>query len=234
MRFTKFVAVLAVGVPFGALAATGAGSAQASPDRPAQLVLLGSSGAGSRLQKIESAASREAKATFKLTYTSKGSDGTSSVTLEQKPPEQLFKSADGEVIFNGKKTYYCSTSGTTTCLVYSVAGASPLGSMMEVYAAGTYVDVMRSWQGLIAEHILGYRVSFSRARFAGQPSECVTWAYQGDNVKYCVTDSGVLAYVGSWGKSAGGTTTFALTSYSPRVNSSDFSVPRGATISTLP
>jgi hypothetical protein len=46
--------------------------------------------------------------------------------------------------------------------------------------------------------------------------------------KYCVTDSGILAY----GASAGNT--FELTSYSPAPPDSDFTLPPGATVVTLP
>jgi len=43
-----------------------------------------------------------------------------------------------------------------------------------------------------------------------------------------VTKSGILAYEGSQGSS------FQLTSYSTTVASSDFSLPAGATVQTLP
>jgi hypothetical protein len=236
-RSVRLAAVLAVTAPLGLLLATVAGPAQASALKATPLgakIAFGSSSADSRLKKIEAAASKESKATFKLTYTSKGSGSTSQMTIEQKPPQQLWKTSDGEMIFNGKKAYYCSTSGGVTCVVYGSMSASPFAGMMGLYGASTYVQEMQGWQGLISEHIFGFHISFSRARFAGQASECVTWSYQGANTKYCVTNSGVLAYVGSWGKSSGGNSSFALTSFSSHVRGSDFSLPRGAKITTMP
>lgn len=245
-RSVRLAAILAVTAPLGLLLASGAGPAQASSLRTtplgARLALGGvqgvreyrTSGAGNRLQKIEAAANKESKATFKLTYVSKDSGSNSQITIEQKPPEQLWKTSDGEMIFNGKKAYYCSTSGGTTCMVYGSMSASPLAGMIGLYSASMYVQEMQGWQGLISEHIFGFRISFSRARFAGQASECVTWSYQGTNTKYCVTNSGVLAYVGSSGKSSGGNSSFVLTSFSSHVRGSDFWLPRGAKITKLP
>src|ERR1700722_10013035 len=73
----------------------------------------------SKLKGIEAAAAAESKATFSITYTSTGSGSPTQFTIEQKLPDQLFKSSSSEAIFNGKKAYYCSTSvKSTTCVSY--------------------------------------------------------------------------------------------------------------------
>jgi hypothetical protein len=143
----------------------------------------------------------------------------------------LFKSSSGEAIFNGKKTYYCSTSGkSATCVSYGTISSSPLEGLVDVYSAGTYITVMQSWQTILAYNIAGVHISFTGGTFAGQASQCVSWSYQGSNAKYCVTDKGILAYVG--GGSKGSNSNFELTRYSSSVNSSDFSLPKGAKITS--
>lgn len=183
----------------------------------------------SKLKGIEAAAAAESKATFSIKYTSTGSGSPTQFTIEQKLPDQLFKSSTGEAIYNGKKTYYCSTDGKgATCVVYGAIGSSPLEGLVEVYSAGTYITIMQTWQSILAYDIAGVHISFTSATFAGQASQCVTWSYQGSNAKYCVTDKGILAYVG--GGSKGSSSNFELSSYSSNVNSSDFNLPQGAKI----
>jgi hypothetical protein len=149
------------------------------------------------------------------------------------PPRRLFKSGSAEMIENGSKSYYCTTdSSPANCIVYASAGASPLASIMSVYDAATYVDNMKSWQGIMASGIAGFHLRFSAETFAGQPSQCATWQYQ-ETAKYCVTDKGLLAYVG--GTSSSGTeSSFELTNYSASPSTSDFDLPKGATFTTIP
>jgi hypothetical protein len=181
----------------------------------------------SKLKGIEAAAAAESKATFSVTYTSTGSGSQTKFTIEQKLPDQLFKSSSGEAIYNGKKTYYCSTDGKgATCVVYGAIGSSPLEGLVEVYSAGTYITIMQTWQSILAYDIAGAHISFTGATFAGQASQCVTWSYQGSSAKYCVTDKGILAFVG--GGSKGSSSSFELSSYSSNVSSSDFNLPKGA------
>jgi hypothetical protein len=209
-----------------------AGTAYAQSARPA-IVRLPSTSPADRLNQIAAAAKAASKETFRLTYTSSGSGSSSKVTLEQKPPKQLFLSGTGEVLFDGKKTYYCSTdSSAPTCIIYSSAGASPLAGMMEVYSATPYLTVMQGWQEIIAARLAGFRISFSNAKFAGQPSTCVTWSYHGSSAKYCVTNKGILAYVG--GSGSGSSSSFELTAFSTHVRDSDFKLPRGAKITSIP
>jgi hypothetical protein len=186
----------------------------------------------SKLKGIEASAAAESKATFSVTYTSTGSGSPTKFTIEQKLPDQLFKSSSGEAIYNGKKTYYCSTDGKgARCVVYGAIGSSPLEGLVEVYSATTYITIMQTWQSILAYNIAGVHISFTGASFAGQASQCVTWSYQGSSAKYCVTDKGILAFVG--GGSKGSSSNFELSSYSSSVNSSDFTLPKGAKMGSV-
>jgi hypothetical protein len=233
-RGRKVVAALAATVLSVALCTLS--SEPSSFAQPAKLVAAGKivrapdgGSAASKLKGIEAAAAAESKATFSITYTSTGSGSSTLFTIEQKLPDQLFKSSSGEAIYNGKKTYYCSTDGKgAICEVYGAIGASPLEGLVDVYSAGTYITIMQTWQSILAYNIAGVHISFTGGTFAGQASQCVTWSYQGSNAKYCVTDKGILAYVG--GGSKGSSSNFELSSYSSNVGSSDLNLPKGAKI----
>jgi hypothetical protein len=229
-------AVLAFGATVLSLALCNLAGAQSSFAQSAKTVaggqlarLADGSSAVSKLKQIEAAAASESKATFAISYTSTGSGSSSTFTIEQKLPDQLFKTSSSEGLYNGHKTYYCSLGSTTTCVAYGSIDESPLEGLVEVYSAGTYVTVMQSWESILAYNISGVHVSFTSATFAGQASQCVTWSYQGSNAKYCVTDKGILAYAGG-GKKGSSSTNFELTSYSSKVNSSDFNLPKGAKV----
>jgi len=245
MRFVRFgdnyrgrTVWAALGTTVLSLALCTFSSTPSSFAQQAKLVAAGkivrstdSSSAASKLKQIAAAAASESKATFDITYTSTGSGSPTQFTIEQKLPDQLFKSKSGEVIYNGKKTYYCSSSGsTTTCFVYGTIDSSPLVGLVDVYSATTYITIMQTWESILAYKIAGVHISFTGATFAGQASQCVTWSYQGSNAKYCVTDKGILAYVG--GGSKGSSSNFELTRYSSNVNSSDFNIPKGAKITS--
>jgi len=75
----------------------------------------------------------------------------------------------------------------------------------------------------------GIKVTTSTATFAGQPATCISATVRGKSGKYCVTNQGILAYVGSNGSSV-----FKMTKYSSKPPASLFSLPAGATTQTLP
>jgi len=175
----------------------------------------------------------ESKLIFKASYLSEGSGSPSTVTIEQEPPDQLFSSSNGELLVSGGKTYYCSSSnGKETCIIYGSAADSPMALVMGVFAGSTYATIMQGWQTIVGAGLTGFHFSVTSQSFAGQASKCGNWSYQGSGEKYCITDSGVLAYVGT---TSGSTlsTTFELTSFSTNVSSSDFNVPAGAIITSL-
>jgi hypothetical protein len=180
------------------------------------------------LNKLASEAGKEAKATFKITYVWKNSASSGSVTLEQKPPDEAFSTGTGKFIYNGKKTYYCTVSSSySECITYASLSTNPLAGTMHVYDSSLYIDAMKGWETVVASGIAGYKVSFSSANFAGQPSECVNWSYKGISDKYCVTNNDLLAYTGG-STAAGQTFSFTLKSFTSSVSSSDFQPPKGA------
>jgi hypothetical protein len=132
----------------------------------------------SELKAVAAAARKESKATFKLTYETSGSGAAQAVTIEQKAPDQLFKSGTEEVVYNGKTTYYCTIDGKiTTCETFGSIDASPLAGIVDLYSAGTYVTIMQTWQTIVSMAVPGFKISFSNARFAHLASQCVTWTY---------------------------------------------------------
>ncbi len=186
------------------------------------------------LNKLATSAGGESKATFSVTYDFKNAGSTGEVTLKQMGGDELFSTGTGEILYNGKQTYYCSLStALTTCIKYGSATTSPLGATMGIYESGVYVDAMKSWAGLVESRVAGYHVSFTNKTIAGQPSTCVTWSYKGNNETYCVTDHGVLASVG--GSTANGSTfSFTLAKFSSTVASSAFTLPKDAKVISEP
>ena len=211
-----------------AAASTTAPAVPATTAPPAGSATTLPGGTGS-LGKIESAAEAGSKATFKLTYSSVSDGSTTTITLEQELPNQLFRSGSGEVLVTKGKTYYCdATSSPVTCTIYGSASSNPLASLMGIYDGSTYIGIMKEWQSLVGSGITGYHLSVTSASYAGQPSQCAKWEYQGTSTQYCFTDKGLLAYVGT------ASSNIKLTGYSSSVASTDFAVPAGATVVTLP
>jgi hypothetical protein len=157
------------------------------------------------------------------------------VTLEQAPPKSLFTSNDGSsFINNGTTTYACSkdsSSGTTSCVSYPEA-QNPMASLLTLYSPTAAEALFQTAESEVAAKLAGISINFTSQTFAGQPSTCVTYSYAGSNAKYCVTKSGVLAYEG--GGSSGNSSAFELTAYSTSVSASDFALPTGATVETMP
>jgi hypothetical protein len=190
--------------------------------------------------------------TFAATYTSFNGGQTAIVTIAQKPPKSNFSSSGGQVINDGKNTYYCSTSGgqtggsgnsgsstnsgssgngntgsgKSTCI--SVKGSNPLLGIEDAYSSTAALNAFaQARQGLVSR-LLGIKVSSSSATFAGQPSTCVTVTIRGHSAKYCVTKQGILAYSGT------GSDYFELTKYSSNPSAGLFSLPAGATTQSVP
>ncbi|HUY63932.1 MAG TPA: hypothetical protein VMV14_05390 [Acidimicrobiales bacterium] len=181
-----------------------------------------------QLRSLTSTVQAAEHGTYKVVYTATSSSGTQTVTIEQSPPKSLFSTSGGSVIDTGTTTYFCSSSnGSNTCITAS-GSTNPLASLLSLFSPSAAITALQQAQTEIGAHLAGYNVSFSSATYAGQDSTCVTVSSSSQSGKYCVTKSGILAYEGSQGSS------FQLTSYSTTVASSDFSLPAGATVQTLP
>jgi hypothetical protein len=206
------------------------------------------------LKALTNSINRAKHLTFAATYTAVNGGQTSTVTIAQKPPKSNFSSSGGEVINDGKHTYYCSStggggtgssgnsgssstsgssgnsgntgSGKSTCI--SVKGSNPLLGIEAAYSSTAALSAFaQARQGLVSR-LLGIKVSSSSATFAGQPSTCITVTVRGRTAKYCVTKQGILAYSGT------GSDYFKLTQYSSNPSASLFSLPAGATTQSVP
>jgi hypothetical protein len=164
---------------------------------------------------------------FKATYSATYNGQSESLTYEQDPPKLLFGASGGEVIDNGTATYFCSTSGTRTCL--SSSTEDPLASLLDILSPKTAISDLQAAKSALAAKAAGYSASFSSATLAGQRSTCVTITQASGTEKVCVTGSGELDYV-----STSPSQVFEMTSYSTTVNASDFALPSGAQIMTEP
>ncbi len=187
----------------------------------------GGSSVSSQISALTSHLQAANRATFKAVYTATESGTNQTVTIEQSPPKSLFSAGSGVDINTGTTSYFCSTAnGQNTC--YNAGASNPLASLAALFSPATVRSALRTAQTEAAAHAAGYDVSFSTQSFAGQSATCASIAATATNAKYCVTDQGVLAYAGS---SSG---SFTLTSYSSAPPASDFALPAGATVVTIP
>jgi hypothetical protein len=186
-----------------------------------------SASALSKLQGLSSTITAAEKKPFKAVYTITNANTTQTVTVEQSPPKSAFGTKSGDVIDTGTASYYCTTTSTPpTCL--SAGTTNPLASLVAVFSPETVLAGLRQAETEADAHVAGYNVSFSSGNYAGQGATCANLTGAGNTVKYCVTNGGVLAYVSSTGG------TFSLTSYSSSPPASDFALPAGATVETIP
>ena len=133
------------------------------------------------------------------------------------------------MIDDGTHTYFCSASGGhEQCVTESASSTNPFASIANLFSPTTLLSEFHAAQAAAAAHTAGYSVAFSDATYAGLAAKCLNYTDTTQTVKYCVTDTGILAYA----QSTGGT--FELTSFSSSPAPSDFSLPAGATIVTIP
>jgi hypothetical protein len=173
--------------------------------------------------------------TFKLSYaeTSSTTGGSSAdtFTFEQMPPNKYLFAIDGStkatIIDTGTGTYTCvNSSGRNVCISYGTN--NPFASLLSVITGETVLTEFKGLQSGLAAKLAGVSATFSTQTIAGQSVQCVSGVKGGDSFKYCLTQSGVLAYSG--GSTATGGGAISLTSYSTSVSASDFALPAGATI----
>jgi hypothetical protein len=232
VRVWRHAAVFGGVVVLGAaLAACGSSTKAATPSTSpsATTTTPSAPGTSSSLKQIEALSSSvqgSEKSTFKAVYSITSAGKTQSVTIEQAPPKSAFSTTDATVIDTGTQTYYCSDSGQNVCI--SAGTSNPLASLTQIFSPQTTLTELRAVQAQAADHAAGYNVSFSSGSYAGQSTTCASITGAGQNAKYCVTKQGVLAYVSANGG------TFSLTSFSSSPAASDFALPAGATVQTIP
>lgn len=232
----------------GACSSSSTGSSSTTASGSAKTATTGSGGsaasAAAQLKDLSSSVKSAQKATFKAVYTSTSNGTTQTITLEQAPPKQLFSTTGGsqgttELLNTGTTTYTCTSdaSGATTCTsLGGTIGAGALSGIIGIYNGTAALTAMSSWESIAAAHVAGASLALSSGTIAGQPVKCAKWSYQGASTNYCVTTSGVLAKVETSGGSgtSGSGSNFVLTSFTTSVPDSDFALPQGATVVTMP
>jgi hypothetical protein len=201
----------------------------------------GSSDASSKLGALTGNVKAAQKSTFEAVYTSTSGGSTSTITLAQSPPKQLFSTTDASgsttsLVNTGSTTYSCTadSGGSATCTgIGGGLAGSALTSLIGVYNGSAALSVLKAWQSSIAAHVAGVSLAFSDETIAGQHATCAHWSHGGDQTTYCVTSAGVLARVQSSSGSSGGQN-FELTSYTTSPPASAFTIPQNATIVTIP
>jgi hypothetical protein len=210
-----------------------------------------------QIQQLEKKLNNGKKATYSATYVS--SDGSTITISQQGGKSNFTASDGSSVINTGKKTYYCSkntsgnsgssgstgstgnsgnsgNSGSTTtttkagglqCLTES--GTGPLAGLVNLFSPALLLNVLNEDKVSAEAHALGIHVTTSTQKFAGQNATCLSATVRGKTGKYCVTNQGLLAYIGGTGGS-----TFKMTKYSSSPSTSLFQLPAGATTVTIP
>ena len=241
VRWRLVTPLLAVGL----VLADGGGSSSSSTTTGAHASAPTSSGGSStELQTFGGTIKAAENATFQAVYTSTSSSGgTQTITLEQSPPKRAFTTTDSSgsvstLLTTGSATYACTTDpgGTPTCTsMSSSTGAGARSSLIGIYNGSTALAAIEGWQTVVAAHVSGVPLTFTDTTIAGQPVRCANWRYQGSSATYCVTDTGapteVVTTDGSASASGSG---FELTSFTTAPPASDFAVPAGATVVTIP
>jgi hypothetical protein len=91
------------------------------------------------------------------------------------------------------------------------------------------VSELKALQQQVSAKVAGITINSTTKAIAGQHSQCESVKTSSGSGQWCVTNKGFLGYVG---ESNGGY--FQLQSYTTSVATSDFKVPSGATITTVP
>lgn len=167
-------------------------------------------------------ASEQGRGTVRLTYAAQGSGIPSKITLEEMPPDELFKWPGNELVTDGKHLFSCTVAPAAACGVPGPVSSRHFKSMIALFNASTYVGTIAAWQSVVSSGTPHFTVSLTQHAFARQNSECITWVYERQSVNYCITDNGIVTFVGVAGTSAKSDYTLRLTSYSTKVPTSDF------------
>jgi hypothetical protein len=223
-------AVLAACSSSSNTAATTTSGGSATTASPSGSSSGGGSSDASKIQSLSSSVQAGQHATFKAVYTTHSATAPSqTITIEQMPPKSVFGTTSGSVINDGTHTYFCSSSGgQEQCVSESGAAGNPLSAVTAIFNPATVLSEFQAAESAAAAHALGYGFAFSSETYAGVPTKCVNFTHASQTVKYCVTDSGILAYASSAGN------TFELSSFTSSPAASDFALPSGATVITVP
>jgi len=237
---SRVAATLAAVLAFGVCLAA-CGSTSATTTTTTTTTSTGPSGASgpsgatgstdtAQLHSLTSLASAGRSSTFEAVYTYTSSGKHQMITFAQEPPKSLFKvGTSGFVLNDGTKTYYC---GSGSCYASSSTKINPLASIIYLFNGQTFLDSVQAYSATAAALAAeGITLAFSTGTYAGQPSKCVTVTSSKGSTKtftWCVASNGILD---SWTSSSG---SFTLTSYTTSPPASDFSLPSGYKVVSVP
>lgn len=177
--------------------------------------------------------------TYRADY--QDSDG-STVTVQQQPPNSVFISKTGPLIFAGNTTYLCdNSSGTMTCdkTVGTTSADDAAALAASSFASGGFLAGEAGVLLLIAASVVpSAKVAKSTKKIAGQSSSCVDVTDLSDTkngdtdltaFSMCITDSGVVSEF-SGTDSDGKIVSSTMTNYTTKIDQSLFQPPAGAVI----
>lgn len=171
----------------------------------------------------------EERLTFKAVYVDHPKTGaSSSITFEQKAPNSLVLVGGGELLTEGGKTYYCAKPGsTTTC--YVATTTDPLAAVFDIFDPAVVITELKAIQQEVTAKLAGVTVTSATKTIAGSSAQCEIVKTKSGTGEWCITSGGFLGYIG---EGSGGY--LELQSFSTSVSSSDFKLPAGATVQTIP
>lgn len=198
-------------------------------------VASGGGGASAIQQALQSGEN----ATFDAHYSITGSSsGTTTYEFAQDGSKfaATYNSNNGtsEVISNGTNIDVCKLGSPAQCVGYPIAEASAFEAAFSFYTGKFWYQAVTGLQAY--NGVAGFHETTSTMSQGGETLQCVTWSGGTGSTatgEVCVTPQGALGYVKA--TSSGSTvSTLTLTSYSTSVSASQFNIPAGATVQTLP
>jgi hypothetical protein len=181
----------------------------------------------SQIDKLTSDSQSASNLTYQATYSYTSGGKTSTITVAQSAPKYYLKFGSSEfTLYTGKTIYGCASNACVKYTTQSPLAASTLGIFNgKLFQQTVKADALV--QSALTAH--GITVSFSSKTVANVPSDCVTVSKSGQSFTWCVaTSNGVLT---SWSSNHG---SFTLTSFTTSPPSSDFTLPAGAHIVSIP
>jgi hypothetical protein len=198
-------------------------------------MLHGSAAISSLSSKISAGDS----AAYEVTYVTTGSS-PATINYAADPPHDFAfddTTSTGELrLFAGPAGQFeCNrpkSTGTWSCLETNVTGINTTKLMYALYSGSYWIDFLRIYSVAAALH--GVTITSSTMTVNGFNLQCAM-VVSGNKPnqttsKVCVTSHGILGYVSVAAKAAD----FEIKSYSAFPSASLFSVPAGATVTTIP
>lgn len=183
------------------------------------------------IQQLNQKVEQGQKATFLASWTSTESGKAETITIAQESGKsymQVTSSGSSEdIISTGTETCFCTGS---SC--FKESGTNPLAGVLDVYDGQEFLDTTEAFTAQAVLKAEGINLSFTSGTYAGQSSKCVDitkTGKSGGTATWCVsTANGLLTHWSADGNS------FSLSSYSSTPPASDFQLPKGATMVSIP